>query len=177
MRITLILLVCFVLQACTTPAIVSKADDMTTRKAMSFEVGNDRAKVYFVNGKVMENMFNMKHQYPSDFMVNGKVIGSKNKEDALVFEVKPGIYDFSWNVRSTDIIDKNAVPQVMKINLTPGEILVLKGDYSMGGAAYFGLIGAMMSPPKTWITRAEKTEIQGKNIVLTQNCDVNICLK
>jgi hypothetical protein len=57
-----------------------------------------------------------------------------------------------------------------------GEILILQGDYSMGGAA-FGLIGSMFSPPKTWLTKADKSEVQGKTIVLPQNCDVNVCLK
>jgi hypothetical protein len=177
MKFVLIVLTCLVLQACTTPAIVSKADDVTTQKAMAFEVSKDRAKVYFVNGKIVENMFNMKHQYPSDFLINGKTVGSKNKEDALVFEVKPGKFDFSWNVRSTDPIDKNALPQTMSINLTPGEILVLRGDYSLGGAAMFGLIGGMVSPPKTWLIKTEKSEISGKTIVLAQDCDANLCLK
>jgi hypothetical protein len=176
MKILFIVLICLGLQACTTPAVVSKADDITTMKAMSFDVKTDRAKVYFVNGKILENMFNMKHQYPSDFMIDGKVIGSKNKDDALVFEVKPGKFNFSWNVRSTDLIDKNAVPQIMALNVMPGEILVLKGDYSMGGGA-FGLIGAMISSPKTWLIKTERAEIQGKNIVLPQSCDANVCLK
>lgn len=177
MKYLLLVLTCLALQACTTPAVVSKADADTTQKAMAFEVPNDRAKVYFVNGKVMENMFNMKHQYPSDFIVDGKTIGSKNKEDALVFEVKPGKYDFSWNVRSTDPIDKNATPQIMPIILKGGEVVVLQGDYSLGGAAMFGLIGGMVSPPKTWLNRAEKSEVNGKTIVLPQTCEVQVCLK
>ena len=177
MRCAIVILSCLALQACTTPAVVSKANADATQKAMSFEVSKDRAKVYFVNGKIIENMFNMKHQYPSDFIVDGKTIGSKNKEDALVFEVKPGKYDFSWNVRSTDPIDKNANPQVMPIILQGGEIVVLQGDYSLGGAAMFGLIGGMLSPPKTWLNKADRSEVQGKTIVLPQNCEVNVCLK
>lgn len=177
MKYLIVILSCLALQACTTPAVVSKADADATQKAMSFEVSKDRAKVYFVNGKIIENMFNMKHQYPSDFIVDGKTIGSKNKDDALVFEVKPGKYDFSWNVRSTDPIDKKANPQVMPIILQGGEIVVLQGEYSLGGAAMFGLIGAMMSPPKTLLNKADRSEVQGKTIVLPQNCEVNVCLK
>ena len=107
----------------------------------------------------------------------GKIVGSKNKEDVLVFQVKPGKYDFSWNVRSTDPIDKNATPQVMSIILKRGEIVVLQGDYSLGGAAMFGLIGGMVSPPKTWLLRAERNEIQGKTVVLPQTCEPNVCIK
>jgi hypothetical protein len=177
MRCLIIILLCLGLQACTTPAVVSKADASESQKAMAFEVSNDSAKVYFVNGKVVENLFNMKHQYPSDFIVDGKIVGSKNKEDVLVFQVKPGKYDFSWNVRSTDPIDKNATPQVMSIILKRGEIVVLQGDYSLGGAAMFGLIGGMVSPPKTWLLRAERNEVQGKTVVLPQTCEPNVCIK
>ena len=69
MKFFLLMLACLGLQACTTPAIVSKADDATAHKAMSFEDSSDTAKIYFVNGKVVENIFNMKHQYPSDFSI------------------------------------------------------------------------------------------------------------
>jgi hypothetical protein len=47
----------------------------------------------------------------------------------------------------------------------------------LGGAAMFGLIGGMISPPKTWLNRAEKSEVQGKTIVLPQTCEVQVCLK
>jgi hypothetical protein len=165
------------LQACTTPAITAKADDATTQSASNFSVQKDRAKVYFVNGKIAGNMFDMKHQYPSDFMIDGKVIASKNKEDVLVFELRPGKYDFSWNVRSTDPIDKNTAPQSLQTILTAGDILILRGDYNMGGAAGFGLIGAMISTPKTYLFKAERSDVQGKNVVVPQSCVETICLK
>jgi hypothetical protein len=176
-KILLIITALASLQACTTPAIVTKADESTATKAKGFEVDKDRAKIYFVSGKVVENMFNMKHSYSSDFIIDGNIVGSKNKDDALVFDLKPGKYNFSWNVRSTDPIDKNAAPQVLAAILRGGDILILQGDYSLGGAGMFGLIGSMISPPKTWLIKAEKSEIQGKNIVLPQNCDLSLCLK
>jgi hypothetical protein len=164
------------IQGCTTPAIVMQADSQTVNRAMSFDVAPDRSRVYFISGRVVENMFNMSHRYPSDFILNGKVIGSKNKDDVMVFEVKPGPYDFSWNVRSTDLIDKNASPQIMSLILSPGEIIVLQGDYSMGGGAMFGLIGSMVSPPKTWLIRTDRSKALGRNVVLPQECQVNVCL-
>ena len=55
MKYLIVIFSCLALQACTTPAVVSKADADATQKAMSFEVSKDRAKVYFVNGKIIEN--------------------------------------------------------------------------------------------------------------------------
>jgi hypothetical protein len=76
-----------------------------------------------------------------------------NKEDVMVFELKPGVYNFSWNVRSTDPIDKKSEPQIFEYRLGEGDIVVLRGDYDLGGAGSFGLIGSMFSPPKTEIKK------------------------
>lgn len=166
----------FLIQGCMTPAVVMQADSQVVGRAMSFDVSPDRARVYFISGIISENMFNMSHKYPSDFMLNGKLIGSKNKDDVMVFELRPGSYDFAWSVRSTDLIDKNSVPQTMSLILSPGEIVVLQGDYSMGGGAMFGLLGSMISPPKTWLVRADRSKALSKNVVVPQNCEVNVCL-
>jgi hypothetical protein len=160
-----------------TPAIVKTADSDTAQKAMTFEASADRAKVYFVNGIIVENWFKMKHQYPSDLLVDGALIGSKNKDDVLFFELKPGRYGFSWNVRSTDPIDKKTVPQVSSLHVGAGEVLVLQGDYSMGGAAVLGLIGSLLSPPTTTIKTADTAEVKGKTVVLPQSCPETLCLK
>lgn len=172
-----ILVVAILLTGCTTPAVVLKSDPETARKASAFEVKPDRAKVYFVSGKIVGNIFGMSHGYPSDLYVNSQLVGSKNKEDAMVFELNPGVYNFSWNVRSTDLIDKKTEPRQFETRLGAGDVVVLRGDWDPGAAHAFGLLGAMVSPPKTEIRRAERTEIANKSFVLPQSCDVKLCLK
>lgn len=169
-KFSLILFLCGILSGCTTQAIVSKPDVDTTKRAASFEVGRDRSKVYFINGKMVGNLFNMKHKYPSDFIINGKIIGSMNKDDVMVMELRPGNYELSWNVRSTDLINKKSVPQLININIKGGEIIILQGDYSLGGASMFGLIGSMVSSPKAFLSKGDRPDIQGKNVVTPQYC-------
>jgi hypothetical protein len=171
------LVVAILMTGCTTPAVVLKSDPETARKASAFEVKPDRAKVYFVSGKIVGNIFGMSHGYPSDLYVNSQLVGSKNKEDAMVFELNPGVYNFSWNVRSTDLIDKKTEPRQFETRLGAGDVVVLRGDWDPGAAHAFGLLGAMVSPPKTEIRRAERTEIANKSFVLPQSCDVKLCLK
>jgi hypothetical protein len=165
-----------ILTGCMTPAIVQTADDTTRTKALSFEVPPDRGRVYFVSGTVKENIFGMKHKYPSNFFVHGQNIGSKNPDDVMVFDLKPGQYEFRWSVRSTDPIDKNSSPEPYRAVITGGRSIVLRGDYSIGGAM-FGLVGGMVSPPKSFLVEGIRDDVMGKNVVVPQSCHAEICLK
>jgi hypothetical protein len=161
--------------ACTTPAVVQKADSDVENKAKSFQVDSNKSKIYFINGKMTSGLFNPTHSYPSDLAINDIVIGSMNKENVLVVDLLPGTYEFYWLPRSTDMIDKKSVPQKTKLKVDAGQVLVLQGDYSMGGAAYFGLLGSMVSPPTTSIVVASREDIKNKVVVSPQNCKPSIC--
>jgi hypothetical protein len=164
------------LAGCMTPAIVQTADDNMRTKALSFEVPSDRGRVYFVSGTIKENIFGMKHKYPSNFYVHSQIIGSKNPDDVMVFDLKPGQYEFQWGVRSTDPIDKNSTPETYRAVIAGGQSIILRGDYSMGGAM-FGLVGSMVSPPKSFLVEARRDDVMGKTIVVPQSCNPTICLK
>ena len=163
------------LVGCTTPAVVSKADANFENRAKSFQVEPTKSKVYFVNGNIVPSMFNSAHAYPSDFLINDTVIGSMNKDNVLVVDLMPGSYEFHWMPRSTDLIDKKSVPKKANLQVNGGQILVMRGDYSLGGAAYFGLIGSMVSPPTTSIVIGTKDDIKNKIVVSPQNCNPSIC--
>lgn len=164
------------LVGCTTPAKVINTSAEVTEKAKTFQVSSDRAKIYFVNGKLIGNIFGMNHKYPSDLYINSQLIGSMNPTDSLVFELGPGVYTFSWNVRSTDPIDKKTEPQPYEMRVAGGDLVVLRGDYDPSGGSSFGLIGALISPPKSEIKRDGKKSIEGKNFVEPEFCS-NFCQK
>jgi hypothetical protein len=168
-------LLCLILIGCTTPAVVQKADSDFEDKARSFRVEPNKSRIYFVNGKITSGFFNPSHQYPSDLSINGVLIGSMNKENVMVLDLIPGTYEFHWMPRSTDLIDKQSVPQKTKLKADAGQFLVIQGDFSMGGGAYFGLVGSMVSPPTTTIVVASKDDIKNKVVVSPQNCNPSIC--
>lgn len=172
-------MLCLTIQlfGCATPAVVQRVDAEAEKKAKSFQVENNKSKIYFINGKMTSGFINPMHSYPSDILVNDVQIGSMNKENVMVFDVAPGSYDISWMPRSTDPIDQKATQNKLKVNAQGGQAIVLQGDYSMGGAAGFGLLGAMVSPPATSVTTANKDEVASKIVVQPQNCIPNICLK
>lgn len=176
-NIVLATLLTLMLAGCTTPALVQKADAISEKKAKEFHTEPNKTKIYFVNGKMTSGFINPMHSYPSDILVNDVQIGSMNKENVMVFDVAPGSYDVSWMPRSTDPIDQKATQNKLKINALGGQVIVLQGDYSMGGAAGFGLLGAMVSPPATSVTITSKDEVASKIVVQPQNCAPNICLK
>jgi hypothetical protein len=165
------------LVGCATPALVQNADDATRAKALAFDVSSDRGRVYFVSGSVKENIFGLKHKYPSNFFVHGQNIGSKNPENVMVFDLRPGQYEFQWGVRSTDPIDKNSVPAPFRAVVPPGGVLVLRGEYSIGAAMVLGLVGSMVSPPRSFLVEGSRDEVVGKVVVVPQTCPPTICLK
>ena len=171
------LIILLSLVGCVTKAQVINADSDMVSRAKLFKTSSGNARIYFVGGKLIGNMFGMRHSSSSDIYVNSQLIGSMNKDDVMVFELKPGVYSFSWNVRSTDPIEKKTEPQVFEYRLGDGDVIVLRGDFDLGGAAAFGLIGSLFSPPKTEIKKASRDDIENRNVVVPQQCPENICLK
>ena len=174
-----IVLICLSIQllGCATPAVVQRVDAEVEKKAKLFQVEQNKSKIYFLNGKMTSGFINPIHSYPSDILVNDVFIGSMNKENVMVIDVAPGSYDISWMPRSTDPIDKKAIQNKLKINAQAGQAVILQGDYSMGGAAGFGYLGAMVSPPATSVTLSNKDEVASKVVVHPQNCAPTICIK
>jgi len=167
----------FMLTACTTPAVVKQADPNVAMAAKSFRGHPDRAKIYFVNGKIVGNIFGMSHRYPKDIFVNGRLIGSMNPENVMVADLNPGEYRFSWNVRSTDIIDKKTESQDALVRVAGGDVVVMVSEYDMGGAAMFGLLGSLVSPPKAQLRRGSPSDVASdKTVVAPQTCPQEICL-
>ena len=164
------------LAGCMSPAIVKQADMAVSAAAMSFRSQPDRARVYFVNGKISGNLFGISHRYPKDIFVNGKLIGSMNPENVMVTSMRPGEYRFAWNVRSTDIIDKKTESVDALIRIESGDIVVLVSEYDPGGAAMFGLIGAMMSSPKARFQLGTPADVGDKTVVSPQSCPRAFCL-
>lgn len=181
MKLALVRLTCvsslFLITACTTPAVVRQADPGVASAAKSFRGDPDRAKIYFVNGKIVGNIFGMAHRYPKDIFVNGRLIGSMNPENVMVIDLTPGEYRFAWNVRSTDIIDKKTESQDALVRVGAGDVVVMVSEYDMGGAAMFGLLGSLMSPPKAQFRRGTPADVAAdKTVVAPQSCPQDICL-
>lgn len=164
------------ISGCTTPAVVKLADNSMSIEAKKFESESDRAKIYFVNGKVLPNLFQVSHQLPMNIVVNDILVGSMNPENVMVMAVKPGEYRFSWNPRSTDLIVKNTESIEFLARVDAGEVVVLYSDYDQGSAALFGLLGSMISPPKATLRRGNSSEVGEKSVVTPQICPKFICL-
>ena len=159
---------------CAVPAKVYKADIETEAQAVNFEVSGDKGKIYFIAGVQTFALYDIKMKMPMDIFVDNNNIGSMNSEDVMVFEIQPGLHDFSWNPRHNDPLMKNTKMEPLTIDVQPENIYVLQGDLSPGGGAAFGLIGAAIAPPTTHTIQADKEKISGLNVVIPQNCG-SIC--
>jgi hypothetical protein len=164
------------LNGCNTPAKVIKVDEQTQNDIFSFQSNPSAARIYIFTGKIKGSLFNSNHSFPADIYVNTVQIGSINKENVMYFELNPGNYDFSWIPRNTDLIVKQSVSLKSNFDVLPGQILVLRGDYDYGGSN-FGLIGAMINRPTTFIVAALQEDVLKKKVVTPQTCDASLCIK
>jgi hypothetical protein len=187
-KLILTLLVLLIFQGCQTTNTILKEQKSKFLESELFKVSKDRGKVFYVQGEFLGgSFFNLNHRFASDFFINKKNIGSKTKDDVMVFELKPGEYEFFWDVKGGDFLydagnrSKFAVPEILKTKILGGEILILKGNYNSGDKSY-GLLGPIFSStPKSLLEKisdkSKRTIINGKKIVSPQKCDVNLCLK
>jgi len=162
-----------------TPAVVKNADPAFAEKALSLQPVRDRSRVYFLAGHylpVSTVWGPVDGQYPMDVYVNSTQVGSLNADNVLVFDLPSGTYEVSWMIRSEDIIDKKAQRVSKSLRMSNGDVFVLQADYDHGPSATFGLIGAAISPPKTYVSESRKS-LKGKTVVLPQSCPETLCLK
>ena len=158
---------------CAVPAKVYKADTETEAQAVNFEVSEDKGKIYFITGVHRSPLIDIKLKDPMDIYVKDQNIGSMNHKDVMVFELEPGLYDFSWKPRTNDPLKANTELKPLTIDIQAKQIYVLQGNYSQGGTG-FGLIGGAIVPPTAHTIQVSKEKISGLNVVIPQNCG-SIC--
>ncbi len=174
-KITL-LISTFLIFGCAIKADVVKHDDKVSSKAKNFETDDKLAKIYFLTTS-KDNLFKMKAGHSADLKVNGSVIGSINDDNVMYFKLMPGTYKFEWVMRSSDIFETRATSVEFPYRVAAGDVVILRGKYNAGGAAAFGLLGALMSPPKYEMEISNDREmIKELNVAAPQNCPSNLCI-
>ena len=169
-------LISIVLIGCAIKADVVKHDDKVTTKAKNFEADDKLAKVYFLTTS-KDNFFKIKTGHSADLKVNGTVIGSINDDNVMYFKLMPGTYKFEWAMRSSDIFESRATSVEFPYRVAGGDVVILRGKYNAGGAAAFGLLGALMSPPKYEMEISnDRDMIKELNVAAPQTCPSNICI-
>ena len=170
------LIVLITLSGCAIKANVVKHDEQSTAVAKNFTPEEKFAKVYFLTTS-KNNFFNMKQGYSADLKINGVVIGSINDDNVMYFKLEPGSYRFEWFMRSSDIIEARATSVEFPYRVAGGDVIILRGKYNAGGASGFGLLGALLSPPKYEIEVSnERDVIKELDIAAPQSCPSNICV-
>jgi len=172
----LILISFLILSGCAIKADVVKHDDKVSTTAKNFTPDDKLAKIYFLTTS-KDNFFKIKSGHSADLKVNGSVIGSINDDNVMYFKVAPGTYKFEWVMRSSDLFETRATSVELPYRVASGDVVILRGKYNAGGGAGFGLIGALMVPPKYEIEiSSDRDLIKELTIAAPQNCPSNICI-
>jgi hypothetical protein len=161
---------------CAIKADVVKHDEKVSTTARNFTPDDKLAKIYFLTTS-KDNFFKIKSGHSADLKVNGNVIGSINDDNVMYFKVAPGTYKFEWIMRSSDLFESRATSVELPYRVASGDVVILRGKYNAGGGAGFGLIGALMVPPKYEIEiSGDKDLIKELTVAAPQNCPSNICI-
>jgi hypothetical protein len=164
------------LSGCAIKADVVKHDDKASSTAKNFTPDDKLAKIYFLTTS-KDNFFKIKTGHSADLKVNGNVIGSINDDNVMYFKVSPGTYRFEWVMRSSDLFETRATSVELPYRVASGDVVILRGKYNAGGGAGFGLIGALMVPPKYEIEiSSDKDLIKELTVAAPQNCPSTICI-
>lgn len=169
-------LILIFISGCTIKANVVKHDEQSTVTAKNFTADDKLAKVYFLTTS-KDNLFKMKQGFSADLKVNGTIIGSINDDNVMYFKLQPGTYKFEWIMRSSDFIESRATSVELPYRVAAGDVVILRGKYNAGGASGFGLIGALLSPPKYELEISnERDLIKELDIAAPQSCPPTICV-
>jgi hypothetical protein len=169
------ILLLIAISGCAIKANVVKHDEQSTSKAKNFTPHEKLAKIYFLTTS-KDNWLGMKTGYSADLKVNGTLIGSINDDSVMYFNLSPGAYKFDWFMRSSDLFESKATSVEFPYRVAAGDVVILRGKYNPGGAG-FGLIGALISPPKYEIEiGTDRNLIKELEVAAPQSCPSNICV-
>jgi hypothetical protein len=176
MKKLLSILFLITISGCAIKANVVKHDEQSTNKAKNFTPHEKLAKIYFLTTS-KDNWLGMKAGYSADLKVNGTLIGSINDDSVMYFNLSPGAYKFDWFMRSSDLFESKATSAEFPYRVAAGDVVILRGKYNPGGGAGFGLIGALISPPKYEMEiGTDRDLIKDLVIAAPQTCPSNICV-
>ncbi len=176
MKKILPLLLILAISGCAIKANVVKHDEQSSVTAKNFTADEKLAKVYFLTTS-KDNWLSMKTGYSADLKINDTLIGSINDDNVMYFNLAPGAYRFEWFMRSSDLIESRSTSVELPYRVAAGDVIILRGKYNAGGSAGFGLIGALISPPKYEMEISKDRDLIKELVVAApQSCPANICI-
>ncbi len=133
-------LACTALLACYSgpPPVLASAE--VTQAAMTLQAPPaDRARVFVLTGRgpifTGGTKLQRYHGLPADIYVNNVKIGTVNSKEAMVFDVAPGQYSFSWMIYNQKVgWGEEMRPSV--VDVAGGTLVGLSADYA-GSTTYF----------------------------------------
>jgi len=139
------------------------------QRAERFLVSQGNAKVYLIGGKSGFGSPFDPTIPGAELIINNITVVKFGKNEVGVVDLPPGSYVFSWKD-----INNEGKPETLTKHLGAGEILILRADFKMGGGGLlFGPIGA--SATNKIIEISDRSAIDGKRLVLANNCPESIC--
>ena len=129
------------LSACGPPAKSVQpieADPTMARSATSLQrPPPDRARVIVLSGETFRytgrgSSYIAPHDMPGDIYVNDTKVGTLNHSEAMVLDLVPGAYSFSWITFKESVATMKKRSEPSRHNLNAGSLLLLMTWYDSG---------------------------------------------
>ena len=162
------------LTGCAAPLVTEKYADDQIDQFQKFQAPKNAARVYFLNGvSTGATLVTLRHGFPSVLIGNDVEIGAVNKSDVLVADIRPGNYQFLWKPPAEPDATKS---KPLDVNLSAGDILILQGNFFLGGLG-FGLLGALAVPPRfELVATTDRNVIKELVFVKPTACPETVCV-
>ena len=161
----IILLFLFVV-GCATNFKTINANSQLATDAINFNIPKNTSRIYFLTGSCDAPLKKWDCAGAGGIFINSQYIGSLNKKDVMVVDIKPGKYEILWNYNKDYKLKSFGSKNIpMNINLKNGKFLILR--LSIVGGSTRGLLGAAMHPDKYVVDFTDnKSLITNKNVVV-----------
>jgi hypothetical protein len=162
------------LGACAPKPVPVPASPDFAQAALAMErPGPDKARIYVFTGRsyVGNQFFTTRraHGMPADIFVDDTKIGTVSPREALVFDVRPGKYSFSWMIYN----QKRGFLETMKpaeVNATGGETLLLSAE--LEGFSFEFSTGVLTS----LVDADRKRLLSDVKVTRPASCPSSICI-
>ena len=155
------------LSGCATNFATINADSQLSNDSINFNIPKNTSRIYFLTGSCDAPLKKWDCEGAGGIFINSQYIGSLNKKDVMVVDIKPGKHEILWNYNKDYKLKSFGTKNIpANIKLDPGEFLIVRLSINVG-TRRGGLLGAALKPDRYEVEYTDnKYLVINKNVVV-----------
>ena len=155
------------LSGCATNFVTIDADPQLTNDSINFNIPKNTSRIYFLTGSCDAPLKKWDCAGAGGIFINSQYIGSLNKKDVMVVDIKPGKHQILWNYNKDYKLKSLGAENIpANIELDSGEFLIVRLSIIVG-TRRGGLLGSVLKPDRYEVEYTNnKSLVMNKNVVV-----------